>query len=200
MKILICGVGAIGSNLTNRLVADLKNKHEIVVLDFDIVEERNVTPGTQFYSPDQVNLLKVEALQYNIYKWLNREIEIKNEKIEEFLNIGWDLIIDCFDNYEARSALQFSWQKSKDSTIEGIKPFELLHIGFSDNFTFAIEWAENYQVPSNITTGFDICEMEGASSFVNYVASIGSLIAQDFILSQNKIEIIGNKMSHQIVK
>lgn len=38
MKILVAGIGAIGSNLTADLVADLKGKHEITVLDMDNVE------------------------------------------------------------------------------------------------------------------------------------------------------------------
>ena len=83
MKILVAGIGAIGSNLTADLVADLKGKHEITVLDMDNVEERNVTAGTQFYTPDQVGMSKVEALQFNIYKQFQREIYIFHGDIKD---------------------------------------------------------------------------------------------------------------------
>jgi len=187
MNILIAGIGAIGSNLTARLVSDLRG-HIITVLDRDTVEERNTVAGTQFYMPSQVGLSKIEALQFNIYKQFQKEIEILSVNINKtFYSAGsYGLIIDCFDNYNARSALQ------KIAIQEKI---ELLHMGFSDTFTFAIEWAENYTVPSDITSGFDICEMQGASSFVNMVASIGGSVVQEFLTNKSKINIVGNRLS-----
>lgn len=202
MKILICGVGAIGSNLVTNLVPDLKGEHDITILDKDVIEERNLTAGTQRYTSDQVGLPKVDALQYNVYKWFNREIEINQQEVEEFYNISWDLVIDCFDNHDARNILQTSWRKSYADKFEKvqIKRFELLHIGFSDNFTFAVEWAEHYKVPTDITSRFDICEMPGAAAFVASVASLGALVAEQWIQEGKKIEIIGGKYVHSLVK
>lgn len=193
MKILICGAGAIGSNLTARLVSDLKGEHEITVLDKDIVEQRNLTAGTQFYTPDQIGLPKVEALQFNIYKNYQREIYIVNRLVEATTIIDYDLIIDCFDNHDARNYLQELWRNTLGHGTG------LLHIGFSNNFTFAIEWAENYNVPTDIT-GLDICELPGASAFVNSVASIGALVAEEYILNSKKIEVLGGKFEHKIIK
>lgn len=187
MNILICGAGAIGSNLVKNLVPDLKGKHEITVLDFDGVEERNVTPGTQFYSPDQIGVSKVEALQMNIYKWYEREIQIINRDIKETNLVNYDLIVDCFDNHDARKFLQEAWA---DTLAHGT---DLVHVGFSDKFTFAIEWAHNYQVPTDITTGMDICEMEGASAFVAHVGALASLVVEEFVNKEEKMEILGGK-------
>lgn len=197
MKILILGAGAIGSNLTNRLVADLKGEHEITVLDMDTVEERNVIAGTQFYMRDQIGMSKVEALQYNIYKFHEREIEIiakefpSNRLMASNLN-KYDLVLDCFDNQRARSWVQHGWVECS--------PVDVLHVGFSDQFTFAVEWAENYKVPDDIISGMDICEMEGASSFVNYVASIGSMVVQNYLKDGTKDDVLGGKMRHSIVR
>lgn len=198
MNILICGAGAIGSNLTARLASDLKGLHTITVLDKDIVEERNIVAGTQFYMPNQIGLSKVEALQFNIYKQFQKEIKIRNEKFNGTIK-NWhdfDLTIDCFDNHYARHYIQYYYQIAKDSDIKE----NILHLGFSNAFTFAIEWAENYTVPSDITTGFDICEMEGASSFVNMVASLGGLVVQEFLTKKKKIDIIGNKFSFKKIE
>ena len=123
MKILICGVGAIGSNLTRSLVPDLKGEHEITILDMDTVEKRNIQAGTQFYTEDQIGLSKVEALQFNIYKWFNREIITDQYEVTEGDTFfGYDLIIDCFDNKKAREVMS-----KQDRPV--------LHIGFSDAFT-----------------------------------------------------------------
>lgn len=194
MKILICGAGAIGSNLVAELVPDLKGQHEITILDKDKVEERNVQAGTQFYTPDQIGLTKVEALQFNIYKNYNREISIIDCDITKFISPDisqFDLVIDCFDNSLARRDLQNRY----NSFIK-----TLLHIGFSDDFTFAIEWAENYKVPSDITSGMDICEMQGAAAFVASVASLGALVAEEFIFHNKRLEITGGKFTHSLIK
>src|SRR3990172_2458045 len=82
MRILVCGVGALGSNLVASLVPYLKGQHEITILDKDFIEERNVQAGTQFYSPDQVAMAKVDALQYNCYKWFRREIATVRSEIK----------------------------------------------------------------------------------------------------------------------
>lgn len=192
MKILILGAGAIGSNLTKYLVPDLKGEHEITVLDMDKVEQRNVQAGTQFYTPEQVGIDKVEALQFNIYKWYNRDVEILTQNIletsgEEFFSV-YDLVIDCFDNHEARS---FVDRHSTSPTV---------HVGFSDSFTFSIEWEEGYKPPTNFTSGIDICEMPGASAFVNSVASLGALVAEEFILNQKRLEVLGGKFTHNLIK
>ena len=195
MRILICGIGAIGSNLTARLVSDLKGC-EITVLDKDTVEERNISAGTQYYTREVLGEPKVEALQYLIDKNYEKQINIINQELTEkntdvFLAQFTDaLIIDCLDNYEGRKNIQ---QRAYHRHLN------CLHIGFSQDFTFAIEWSPKYTAPSDITSGFDICEMPGASAFVNKVASIGALVAEEFVSTGRKIEIIGNKFTHSII-
>lgn len=192
MKILVCGAGAIGSSLIRNLVPDLKGNHEITVLDMDTVEERNVTPGTQWYSPDQIGMPKVEALQFNVFKWFEREIEIFHGNITDWIGQSpkQDLIVDCFDNHEAREIIQTQYKDFAD----------VLHIGFSDKFTFAVEWAENYAVPSDITTGMDICEMPGAAGFVASVGSLGALVVENYLEKGEKMQILGGKYLRSLVR
>lgn len=191
IKLLILGAGALGSNLTSNLTADIRGEHLITVLDKDVVEERNVQAGTQFYTMDQVGQPKTIALQYNIYKWFEREIAYRN--IELNVDNAWDiegfnLIIDCFDNAQSRLLVQRFWEEAVPTT-------EVLHVAFSPHFTFAIEWANGYVVPMlDKNPKFDICEMPGASSFVKMVSAIASSTVQEFIKTKKKIDIIGNKM------
>lgn len=197
MRILICGAGALGSNITALLACDLKGEHEITVLDMDKVEERNVQAGTQFYQKDQIGMSKVEALQYNIYKWYERNIDIINQELTltnaDTILQPWigGLIIDCFDNYTARLGVH---DRVKSRHLNCV------HTGFSDQFTFAIEWGEKYKVPTDITSGFDICEMEGAASFVKMVSSLAGLTILDYIKNNKKREFIGNKFIIREIK
>ncbi len=194
-KILILGAGALGSNLAANLVADLRNEVDITVLDYDMVEQRNTQAGTQFYMPDQIGQFKVDALQYNVYKWYEKEISTWNLKLEkDKFSAGsfvwsdivgkFDLVVDCLDNYEARRLIQ-------DLKEE----IEILHCGFSDKLTFEIGWAENYEVPDDNRHAKDICEMQGAGSFVKMVAALASRVALDFITEGRKRDFIGNRYS-----
>lgn len=194
MRILILGAGALGSNLAKVLLPDLRGEHEIEVLDFDTVEERNVTPGTQFYATDQIGLSKVEALQFNLFKFYGQEIKIHHCRFPAGFSSdisGYDWAIDCFDNHESRQNVQRLWEFQ--SNVKG-HYWHLIHAGFSDQFTFAIENALNYKVPTDIE-GLDICELPGAASFVNMVASATSWVLQNAIKTGTVVEMIGNQNS-----
>jgi|WetSurMetagenome_2_1015567.scaffolds.fasta_scaffold173898_2 molybdopterin/thiamine biosynthesis adenylyltransferase len=187
MNILVLGVGAIGSHLAANLAVDLP-VHHVTVLDRDNIEERNVRAGTQFYMRDQIGQPKVEALQYNIYKWYGKTIDIIHSEFKPYITANWpplyDLVVDCFDNTKARD----------EARIYTLKKTPLLHVGFSDFMTYAIEWDENYKTPDN-EVKLDICEMQGAASFVKQVASVASLTIQDFLATGKKRDFVGNKFS-----
>lgn len=192
-KVLVLGAGALGSNLVANLASDLRNEVEITVLDYDTVEERNVQAGTQFYMPDQIGQLKVEALQYNVYKWFGKEINTENTKLIgscRSLFHNYDLIIDCFDNHDSRMVVQTSGEMEISSNN-----CNLLHCGFSPKMTFEISWAENYEVPEDSKDHVDICEMQGAGSFVKMVSAVASRTILEFITNGEKKYFIGNRFS-----
>jgi proteasome lid subunit RPN8/RPN11 len=188
-NILILGAGALGSNLTRTLIPDLHGEHHLAVMDFDTVEERNVIAGTQFYTREQIGQKKVEALQFNVFKWFERDIDIISDKLTESnlsMLAQYQLIVDCFDNYQSRKLVQDSVQKLKIPCV---------HMGFSAEMTYAIEWKDNYAPPSDITSGMDICELPGAAGFVTMVAALGSLVVQEYMEKQVFHDFVGRKFS-----
>ena len=70
MKILIVGIGALGSNLASNLIADTVNnkKHVYTLLDYQTVEARNIQAFTQEYLPEQIGLPKLRAMRINLYQ------------------------------------------------------------------------------------------------------------------------------------
>ena len=185
-KILLLGCGALSSQLLSSLAPDLRGKSELTILDFDIIEERNLM-GTQLFFPEQKGVKKTEALQYNIYKLFNRKVEIITEKLSgDNINIlkDYDLIIDTFDNYLSRKLVQNFVVKNK---------IDCLHCGFSEKLTFEICWAENYNVPSDTISSFDVCEAEGASSFIKLTSACGANAVLAFINNGEKRNFIGNR-------
>lgn len=188
MKILIAGCGSIGSNLAVDLACDVRDQHEITLVDNGFVEERNVRVGNQQYFINQVGAAKVDALQFNLYRLWSRNATILHAKLsqETARNIisPFGLVIDCLDNIEARSV-----------TTEACRTFSTpcIHIGFSPKMTFSILWDEGYVPPEDAPQGFDVCELEGAASFIRLVASLGSLTIQEFLKTGKKKEFTGNK-------
>jgi hypothetical protein len=205
-RVLILGAGALGSNLTANLASDFRNEVDITVLDFDKIEERNVQAGTQFYMPNQIGQFKVDALQYNIYQWFGKEIKTRNEQFSGHSTFGdYNLVIDCFDNQASRALIQKLWNgvefvKTKIGKVELEKNnltdvFSLLHCGFSPKMTFEISWAENYEVPEDSKNPVDICEMQGAASFIKTVAGVAGTAVGSFLNEEKKRYFIGNRFS-----
>jgi len=202
-KILILGVGAIGSWLTENLAADLPlNEYEVTVMDWDIIEERNVRVNTQNYLQSQVGSSKVEALQYNVYKALQREILIVNEKLTRdnaWMLDEYDLVIDCFDNADSRNIVQLTWELMANGNDAG-NYWGLLHVGFSDKLTFELSWSDHYPKQEDINNETDVCELAGVGSFIKLVAALTSLTVQEYLQHLTKKEFIGNSYSIREIK
>lgn len=188
-KILILGAGALGSNLAANLAADLRNEVELTVLDYDKIEERNVTAGTQFYMPDQVGMSKGEALQYNLYKWFGVQAGFINEMLgdDNLRYLGeYDLVIDCFDNESSRERVQ----DARNTELTG----DLLHCGFSPQMTFEITWDDRYEVPTDSPDGArDICEMPGARGFIQRVAGLAANAVRQYVEEGKQVDYLGNR-------
>lgn len=187
MKIYILGCGALGSNIAMNLAFDRRDD-ELVLVDFDKVEPRNYQFGTQQYLREQEGMEKTYALKFNIYKIAsNSKVEIRDNKVQEW-GFGFveknDLIVDCLDNYSARNYVA---NQCKDSKLTCV------HAGFSPSMTFEIAWNENYQVPDDVKTDFDICEAEGARSFIQHVSGIATAVIIEYLKTGKKLDIIGNR-------
>lgn len=185
-KIFIFGLGAIGSNLLLQLIKKYP-ENEYIGIDYDIVEERNI--NTQSYLLPHVGMKKVNAIQIvlglNMRKFNYIPIDIKI--IENVLNLfeisGEDILIDCFDNTKSRKILHNTNSNN------------ILHIGFSLQYSAEMIWNENYSVPNDIPEEQnDICEMNEAIPFINFTVSRACGVISNFIEKNIKEDyIITNK-------
>ena len=185
MKIYILGCGALGSNIAMNLAFDRRDD-DLVLVDFDKVEPRNYQFGTQQYTEAQNGLSKVEALRFNIYQGArNNKVAGIDERVEninlETLNSA-GLMVDCFDNYYARA-----------SVASDLFSCERIHVGFSPLLTFEVMWNEVYEVPDDPKTDFDICEAQGARSFIQYVSGLASTAIIDYLDKGEKYGLLGNR-------
>jgi molybdopterin/thiamine biosynthesis adenylyltransferase len=173
-SVLICGAGALGSNLAENLARMGVTK--ISVIDRDRVEEHNI--GTQVYSLDDVGGKKAELLRNLLYREVGVEITAKsqelNEKTIDKLLKGASLVVDVFDNTRAR---QLVTKYCLDNKID------CLHAGLNDAYGEVI-WNEKYRVPSDV--GLDVCDYPLARNLAMLVTTVASEVLVRFILRGEK--------------
>lgn len=106
-KILLTGVGGIGSNALYCMAKTIPAKYFIV--DNDVVDEHNI--GTQFYRENQIGMSKVEACLLNIdYKNIK---PIKKLVTTEQMPIT----VMGFDNMEARKLMFNNWKDNPNREL-----------------------------------------------------------------------------------
>lgn len=174
--IIVCGLGAIGSNMLTQLVKIYPDCKYIGV-DFDKVEKRNI--GTQAYFMEHVGQLKTAAIQgvlrrftpnvkYHAYttKVLNPE-DIYGIPQEKGAGV---LVLDCFDNVEARKVMK--------QCIS----LPVYHMGFNTQYCAELCWNKDYEVPIAANPNdVDICTLVDATPFIHFVVNMGVMQVSSFI-------------------
>ena len=176
VRILVCGVGAIGSNLVDNLVR--QGFGNIDILDYDVVEAHNI--GTQTYGVYDVGQFKVDALSRKIYRdtkmvvnGLNKELVVDNKDILQ----GYDLIIDTFDNNAARKTV-FDYCSELD--------IDCVHAGMSSDGYAQVVWNDKYIVPQDNEDAIDVCDYPLARNLVLIISSLLSEVIMQFVVNEIK--------------
>jgi len=189
-KIVVCGVGAAGANTFMNLLYAFPNV-DFTVVDFDKVEDRNVSPGTQPYTKTDINRPKTQAIQRIAQMSKQKRIEAVNKKLTTVKDIKdlvtnpeKTLIIDSFDNAESRNLF-----------LKLGKEYNVLHIGFSAVLTGEAAWNEIYEpmTASKADGEIDVCEMSIARPFIMALTGMASIIIANFIDSGDKINMYFDK-------
>jgi len=168
--IAISGIGVVGSNLAENLVR--QGFRKLTIIDFDRIEEHNV--GPQNYYSDAVGMLKVPALQNQLYRIAETPVvginkELANHNIRGPLR-GVDLVIDSLDRSAAREAVRLYCQ---------VQRIACLHIGLNEDYAEVI-WNEQYRVPKE--TDVDVCDYPLSRNIAMLAVVIASEVIVNFVL------------------
>lgn len=170
-SIVVCGDGAIGSNLIDTLVRQGFSK--LRVIDMDRVETHNI--NTQVFEESDVGALKVAATQNRVFRTVGIEIDTVSKKLEKKnvkkLLKGADLVVDGFDNFESRQLVQ------EHCRMQNIP---CLHAGLNTDYGEVV-WGEIYMVPKAVDG--DICDYPLARNLAVLVVSIAAEEIIDFCLA-----------------
>jgi hypothetical protein len=172
MRIVFCGVGALGSTaavLCRNLDATL------VFIDFDRVESKNLL--AQAYVKQSVGKNKAEALKAQLLNFHGVKAEAFGVRVTAdnvaTLAKGAGLLIDCFDNAASRALL------SEHARAAGTP---LLHAAVSGDGTFGlVRWDERFVPDAEDVAGQATCE---GGEHLPLIGLLGAAIAravQDFV-------------------
>lgn len=176
MRIIFCGVGALGSTaavLCRNLEATL------VFIDFDRVESKNVL--AQAFVKQSIGKNKAEALKLQFQNFYGIKCEafgvrLTAENVEQLCGSA-DLLVDCFDNLESRELLSTFARKTG-------KP--LLHAALSGDGTFGlVRWDERFKPDAEDAAGQATCE---GGEHLPVIGQLGATLAgaiRDF--AKNKV-------------
>jgi molybdopterin/thiamine biosynthesis adenylyltransferase len=154
LRVVLCGAGAVGSNLADNLVR--QGLSRLRVIDHDRVEEHNIS--TQLYGEAEVGSFKVEALRNRLFRAAGVEVEA----VRKELNAGnvkqllkdCDLVIDAFDNAASRQLVQEHCRATKVPCV---------HVGLHADYCEVV-WDERYRVPRDVAG--DVCDYPLARNIV----------------------------------
>lgn len=192
--IIVCGLGAIGSNVLNQLSKVYPDMNYIGI-DFDVVEKRNI--GTQAYFMENVGQPKALAMNVMLkrfnpkikYRGVNQKITVP-EDVYGLADNSDALIVDCFDNVASRKILKQCISNP------------VYHMGFSAQYTAELIWNKDYVVSGDVDpNNADICTMIDAAPFIHFVCNFGVMQISEYI--QNKVQskhIILNKWNIQTLR
>jgi molybdopterin-synthase adenylyltransferase len=165
LRIVVCGGGAVGSNVLENLART--GARNLAVIDDDRVEEHNLS--TQIYAESDIGVFKVEAIRNRLFRAVGCEVEPVRKRLDESnakkLLQGAGLVIDGFDNSASRLAVQKAVR---------VLAVPCLHVGLAADYAEAI-WDENYRVPNDVAA--DVCDYPLSRSIVLLAAAVaGELV------------------------
>ena len=171
MRIVFCGVGALGSTaavLCRNLDATL------VFIDFDRVESKNLLAQAfvkQSVGKNKAEALKAQLLNFHGLKAESFGVRLTTDNVAQLCGTA-DLIVDCFDNLKSRQILsEFSRAQGK----------ALLHAALSGDGTFGlVRWDERFNPDPEDHAGQATCE---GGEHLPLIGLLGAAVAraiQDF--------------------
>lgn len=170
-RIVVCGAGALGSNLVENLVR--QGAQLVRVIDHDRVEEHNV--GTQVYGLSDVGALKVDVLRSSVYRACEVELDAVPKRLvasnAKKLLRNANLVVDTFDNRESRGVVQ------EYCKLTGTP---CLHAGLYADYGEVV-WNAEYALPEDV--GQDVCEYPLARNLVTLIVGLVSEVVVRYVLS-----------------
>jgi len=177
MRIVVIGVGALGSHL----VALLRNvEAQLTVVDFDRVEQKNVL--SQFHARPSVGKLKVQGLQGTMQFLFGVRVQtvphkLTSDNVQQILGDA-DLVVECLDNAPSRLIVQRFARKTSVPCLHGALD--------ADGSFGRVVWDEDFEIEDS-AEGMPTCENGEHLPFISITAGYLARAVQVFVANGTKI-------------
>lgn len=162
-RLVVCGVGALGSILVDNLARH--GAKNLCVIDKDRVEEHNI--GTQIFDRAEIGAWKAETMASRVFRATGAEIEAISKELNEKniakITRGADVVVDCFDNSASRKLVSY-WCRERELAC--------LHLGVNADYG-EVKWNENYLIPNDVAQ-IGACDYPLARNLLLFVVAMGS--------------------------
>ncbi len=176
MRILICGIGALGSTA----VQFLRNVDaELRLVDFDRVESKNL--AAQWFVKQSLSKNKAEAARLQLQNFYGPKPKTEAMGVRFAATNGAQLLadcglaLDCFDNADSRIALS---EAARAANVP------LVHGALAADGTFGmVRWDERFVPDRESVAGEATCEGGEHLPMIGVVGSMLARAVQDFLAS-----------------
>ncbi|MGH1344937.1 MAG: HesA/MoeB/ThiF family protein [Nannocystales bacterium] len=178
MRVVICGVGALGSAVA---VACRNLDVSLRLVDFDRVESKNLL--SQAFVKQSVGKNKAQALKMQLQNFYGVKVEAKGVRlaagnVSELLG-GAGLVLDCFDNAASR---QLICEYVRESDIP------CLHGALSADGTYGmVRWDEAFAPDAEDAAGQATCENGDHLPFISMVSAVLARTASEFVQDGSRL-------------
>ena len=166
VSILVAGCGALGSRIAMEIAAP---GVRLTLLDFDTVNENNVTNGTSAFNREALGARKTEALASMSYRRYRQPAQVWNATLNEsnaHRLLDFDLVVDAFDNVTARQL----------TTIAA----NVLHVGVSAGDSGGCWWNEQYPMPTEVS-GPPVCTNALGRTLLRVTATLAATCVEEWM-------------------
>ncbi len=172
MRIVICGVGALGSAVA---VACRNLGASLRLIDFDRVESKNLQ--SQAFVKQSVGKNKAAALKMQLQNFYGLKVEAMGVRLSETnvaaLLEGAGLVVDCFDNAPSRGVL------SEHVRAAGVA---CVHGALSADGTYGmVRWDEVFTADAADAPGQPTCEDGEHLPFIAIVSAVLAQTVAEFV-------------------
>lgn len=172
MRIVICGIGALGSTC----VPYLRNlAAELRLVDFDRVESKNL--AAQWFVKQSLGKNKAEAARLQLANFYGAKAEAMGVRLGPHnaaqLLADCALAVDCFDNADSRLALS---EAARAAAVP------LVHAALAADGTFGlVRWDERFTPDREDTEGQATCEGGEHLPMIGVLGAVLARTIQDFV-------------------
>jgi hypothetical protein len=179
-KIIIFGLGAIGSNIIARLADEMPDA-EFYGIDADYIEKREL-PLLPWSDQMYFSWRKVKAVNHWMYIKTKRQVQTTDKYFKQTADIKQlvvnfidpedkYIVLECFDNYEARELFK---------SLE----YPILHIGIKPNRVLFCKWREDFDYSNYRFDQGNMMREPDAKTLVDKLAQVAIDIVKDYFSKQ----------------